>query len=71
MASGGTLFLDEIANLSPSMQAKLLTTIEKKYINRLGMVKSIPIDVRFITATNADIYSAVEKVNLDKIYSTE
>lgn len=61
VASGGTLFLDEIANLSPAMQAKLLTTIEKKQITHLGSVRAIPIDVRFITATNADIYSLVDK----------
>ena len=59
-ASGGTLFLDEIANLSLSMQAKLLTTIEKKQITRLGSNKIIPVDVRFICATNADIYRDVE-----------
>lgn len=63
IASNGTLFLDEIANLSLSMQAKLLTTIEKKRINRLGSVQTLPIDVRFITATNADIYASVEKGN--------
>lgn len=61
VASGGTLFLDEIGNLSASMQAKLLTTIEKKQISRLGAVHTSPIDVRFITATNADIYTLVEK----------
>lgn len=60
IASGGTLFLDEIANLSPAMQAKLLTAIEKRYINRLGAVQNVAVDVRFITATNADIYTAVE-----------
>ena len=58
-ASGGTLFLDEIANLSLSMQAKLLTTIEKKQITRLGSNKIVPVDVRFICATNADIYRDV------------
>ena len=62
-ASGGTLFLDEIANLSMSMQSKLLTAIEKKYISRLGSNKNIPIDVRFICATNADIYREVEVGN--------
>ncbi len=62
-ASGGTLFLDEIANLSMPMQAKLLTAIEKKYISRLGSNKSIPIDVRFISATNADIYREVADGN--------
>ncbi|MDR0697637.1 MAG: sigma-54 dependent transcriptional regulator [Tannerella sp.] len=60
IASGGTLFLDEIANLSLSMQAKILTTIEKKHISRLGSTKNIPIDVRFISATNANIYRAIE-----------
>lgn len=63
VASGGTLFLDEIGNLSPSMQAKLLSTIEKKSFSRLGATKNSPIDVRFITATNADIYKLVEEGN--------
>ncbi|MDR2956187.1 MAG: sigma-54 dependent transcriptional regulator [Prevotella sp.] len=61
IASGGTLFLDEIGNLSLPMQAKMLTAIEKKTISRLGSTKNIPIDVRFICATNADIYQAVEE----------
>ncbi|MFV0417483.1 MAG: sigma-54-dependent transcriptional regulator [Dysgonomonas sp.] len=60
VASGGTLFLDEIANLSLPMQAKILTAIEKKSITRLGSTKNIDIDVRFVCATNADIYQAVE-----------
>ena len=60
IASGGTLFLDEIANLSLSMQAKMLSAIEKKYISRLGSTKNMPIDVRFICASNADIYKEIE-----------
>jgi len=60
IASGGTLFLDEIGNLSLPMQAKLLTAIEKKQISRLGANSNIPIDVRYITATNKDLYEAVE-----------
>ena len=63
IASGGTLFLDEIANLSTSMQAKMLSAIEKKYISRLGSTKNIPIDVRFICASNADIYKEIEHRN--------
>jgi len=59
-ASDGTLFLDEIANLSLPMQSKMLTAIEKKQIMRLGSTKAINIDVRFICATNEDIYQAVE-----------
>jgi DNA-binding NtrC family response regulator len=59
-ASGGTLFLDEIGNLSLSMQSKILTAIEKQQITRLGAAKNIDVDVRFICATNADIYQDVE-----------
>lgn len=60
IASGGTLFLDEIANLSPAMQSKMLTAIEKRQISHLGSTDTIDVDVRLISATNADIYSAVE-----------
>ena len=59
VASGGTLFLDEIANLSLQTQAKLLTAIEKREIVRVGGTKSKHIDVRFISATNADISKMV------------
>ncbi|TAG58805.1 MAG: sigma-54-dependent Fis family transcriptional regulator [Cytophagales bacterium] len=52
IANQGTLFLDEIGNLSMSMQAKLLTAIQKKEIIRLGTNTSIPIDIRLICATN-------------------
>ena len=62
-ASGGTLFLDEIGNLSMSMQSKLLTAIEKKRISRLGSTGNIPIDVRFICATNANIRQMIEEGN--------
>ncbi len=59
IASGGTLFLDEIGNLSLAMQAKLLMVIEKQQIVRLGATHPIPIDVRLICATNADIHEMV------------
>ncbi|MDR1756631.1 MAG: sigma-54 dependent transcriptional regulator [Culturomica sp.] len=55
VAGSGTLFLDEIGNLSLPMQAKLLTAIEKREIVRLGATRPVPIDVRLISATNADI----------------
>lgn len=55
MASGGTLFLDEIGNLTPAMQAKLLTAIEKRQTMRLGAVNPTDIDVRLISATNAPL----------------
>ena len=63
VASGGTLFLDEIGNLSLAMQSKLLTAIEKRRISRLGSTRSIPIDVRFVCATNADIRQMIEEGN--------
>ena len=62
-AAGGTLFLDEIGNLSLPMQSKLLTAIERRQISRLGATKTIPIDVRLICATNADIHHMVEEGN--------
>lgn len=61
VASGGTLFLDEIGNLSLPMQAKLLTAIEKRQITRLGATRSVPIDVRLISATNLHIHAMVEE----------
>lgn len=59
LANGGTLFLDEVGNLSPAAQAKLLTAIEKKRIVRLGGTQEIPIDVRLVCATNADLHALV------------
>jgi DNA-binding NtrC family response regulator len=51
-ASGGTLFLDEIANLPISLQSKLLTVLQNRYIIPVGSNKPVSIDVRLITATN-------------------
>lgn len=59
IASGGTLFLDEIGNLTPDMQAKLLTAIEKQQFTRLGSTLPLSINVRLICATNADIHEMV------------
>lgn len=59
VASGGTLFLDEIGNLSLSMQAKLLTALEKRQITRLGATQIPTVDIRLICATNANIHHLV------------
>jgi len=59
-ASGGTLFLDEIGNLNLETQKKLLTTIQNKKITPVGSSKQIDIDVRLITATNTNLFDAVE-----------
>jgi DNA-binding NtrC family response regulator len=59
MADGGTLFLDEIANISQGLQAKLLRTIETGEFERVGSSKTRRVDVRFFSATNADLHAAV------------
>lgn len=60
VASGGSLFLDEIGNLSPTLQAKLLTAIQSKQIIRVGTNQTIDVDVRLISATNQPIYGLSE-----------
>ncbi len=59
IASGGTLFLDEIGNLPLTLQAKLLTVLERRTVTRLGSNKQLPVDVRLICATNQDIHGQV------------
>jgi len=54
-ASGGTVFLDEIGEMPLSMQVKLLRVIQERRILRVGGVKSVPLDVRLIAASNKDL----------------
>ena len=61
VANRGTLYLDEIGDMNPALQSKLLSMIENKRFRRLGGVKDLSVDVRFIAATNRDLASAVEK----------
>lgn len=51
-ASGGTLFLDEIAELSLSLQAKLLRAIQDSRIHRVGSNREIQVDTRILAASN-------------------
>ncbi|MFC1657183.1 sigma-54-dependent transcriptional regulator [Candidatus Moduliflexota bacterium] len=60
-ASGGTMFLDEIGDMPPALQAKLLRVFEDQEIRPLGSTKTKRVDIRFITATNQDLWGAVEK----------
>ncbi|MDX9813351.1 MAG: sigma-54 dependent transcriptional regulator [Sulfurimonas sp.] len=55
MANGGTLFLDEIAEMPYPLQAKLLRALQEREVKRLGSNKNIKIDVRVISATNANL----------------
>lgn len=61
VAKGGTLFLDEIANLSLPLQAKLLSALQNREITRIGTNKKIPIDIRLVCATNANLLELVQK----------
>jgi two-component system, NtrC family, response regulator AtoC len=60
-ADGGTLFLDEIGEMEPSLQSKLLRTLQEKEIVRIGSNKAIPTDCRIIAATNKNLRQEVKK----------
>lgn len=58
-ASGGTLFLDEIGEMPHAMQVKLLRVLQERELIRVGGSRSIPIDVRIVSATALDMKTAV------------
>jgi DNA-binding NtrC family response regulator len=55
LANGGTLFLDEIANIPIRQQSKLLRVLETGELERVGSSKTQKVNVRMISATNADL----------------
>lgn len=69
IANGGTLFLDEIGDMPLNVQATLLRAIQNREITRIGGVKSIPVDVRIIAATNKDLlHSMHQKIFREDLY---
>lgn len=69
LADGGTLFLGQIESLSLEMQAALLQIIETSTVMRIGGTKPIPVDVRIIAASSADLERAVAEENfLGQLY---
>lgn len=58
-ADGGTLFLDEIGEASPSLQVRLLRSLQEKEVIRVGGTKTYTVNVRVIVATNKDLEEEV------------
>ncbi|MBI2889971.1 MAG: sigma-54-dependent Fis family transcriptional regulator [Nitrospirae bacterium] len=61
LADTGTFFFDEIGTMPPSVQVRLLRVLQEQEIERLGGQKTIPVDVRIISATNLDLDKAIEQ----------
>ena len=61
-ANGGTLFLDEISSMPLVLQGKLLRVLQEHEIRRVGGTKAIPVDVRVIAASNADLEPEAARV---------
>ena len=59
LAEGGTCFLDEIGNMPLGLQVKLLRALESKQVQAVGAERPLPMDVRFLAATNDDLQARV------------
>jgi DNA-binding NtrC family response regulator len=62
-ADGGTLFLDEIAEMDLSLQTKLLRVLQEREVVRVGGTKTIPINIRLISATHKSLSEEVQAGN--------
>lgn len=61
LAHTGTIFLDEIGHVSPKVQLRLLRVLQEREVMRLGDDRIIPVDVRVVAATNADLAAEVQE----------
>lgn len=64
-ANGGDLFLDEIADMSPEVQAAVLRVLQERRLTPVGGRQSIPVDVRFLSATNVELDQPGRKFRAD------
>lgn len=60
VADGGTFFLDEIGEAPPSVQVKLLRILQDKEFKRVGVTHNTKVDIRFIAATNQNLFELVK-----------
>ncbi len=69
-AAGGTLFLDEVSEMPTELQSKLLRALQERVIRPIGGLKEVPVDVRIIAASNADLkeYMAQGRFRSDLFY---
>lgn len=61
LADGGTVFFDEIGDVSPLFQTKILRVLQEGEIMRIGGIRQLKVDLRFITATNKDLKTACQR----------
>ena len=61
LANQGTVFLDEIGDMPLTLQVKLLRVLAERKIDRIGSTKSMPLDIRVITATRQNLETAIEE----------
>ena len=62
-ADGGTLFLDEIGDMPVSLQVKLLRALQERQIRPVGSSKTVPVNVRVLSATHRDLQQAMQEGN--------
>ena len=66
LAQGGTILIDEIGDISSAMQVRLLRVLQEKWIEPLGSVQPIKVDVRVISSTNQDLENLVREKKFRK-----